>query len=70
MAKQKIGKVEVDGREIQFEDVLMGAAPDNTYWNYKDIVFNVGEIEAGAHVFRITFIGGGNLDYFNFNFSK
>ena len=70
MAKEKIGKVEVDGKEIEFEDVQLGSAPGNEYWNYKDIIFNVGEVESGEHVFRITFIGGGNLDYFDFNFSK
>ena len=74
LASTKIGSFALDSTVYKFgeqvEDVTLGPAPGNDFWNYKDIVINVGDITAGNHTFRITFIGGGNVDCIDFAFTE
>ena len=70
MASEKIDKFEIDGVQYDFEDIEMGAADGNQYWNYKAITINTGEIQSGLHTFKLTFKGGGNYDYFEFIFAE
>lgn len=67
---QKIESFYIDNNKLSYEDLTLGAAKDNQYWNYKTVTLNANKLAKGEHTFKINFIVGPNLDYFEFSFAK
>ena len=63
-------KIYVDNTEIllQDEDLSLGAAPGNDWYNFKQADYIQQELEAGSHVIKMEIIGC-NVDYLQFTFT-
>ncbi len=65
-----ISSFKIDGTVATFDDLTLGGAEGNQWFNFKECNVTCGTLAAGKHTFRIDFKGGPNLDCFKFVFTK